>query len=114
MQPRTESSSQPCQLKYTLSMQPRTESSSQPCQLEYTLSIMPVSPSTRDAAVQTLLAPPVCEDSSQTREPERAPPTGGKSCTIIVPVSLLVRTMDMQLRDSNIHAYGNGQYNLIE
>jgi len=64
---------------------------------------MPVSPSTRDAAVQTLLAPPVCEDSSQTREPERAPPTGG-----------LVRTMDMQLRDSNIHAYGNGPYNLIE
>ena len=73
-QPRTESSSQPCQLEHVLSMQPRTESRSQPCQLGYALSIMPVSPLTRDAAVQTFPAHPLCEDSSQTREPERAPP----------------------------------------
>ena len=69
-------------------MQPRTESRSQPCQLQYALSIMPVSPSTRDAAVQTLPAPPLCEDSSQTRELERAPLAGVKLCAIIVPVSL--------------------------
>ena len=99
-QPRMESSSQPCQLEYVLSMQPRTESHSQPCQLEYALSIMPVSPLTRDAAVQTLPAPPLCEDSSQTREPERAPPTGGKPCAIIVPVSL--STLDNAIQNIKI------------
>jgi len=69
-----------------LLMQTCTESSSQPCQLEHALSIMPVLPSTRDAAVQTLPTPILCEDSSQTRQPERAPPTGGKPCAMIVPV----------------------------
>ena len=69
-------------------MQSHTKSSSQPCQLEHALSIVPVSPSTRDATVQTLPAPTLCEDSSQTRQLERAPPTGSKPCAIIVSVSL--------------------------
>ena len=69
-------------------MQSHTKSSSQPCQLEHALSIVPVSPSTHDATVQTLPAPTLCEDSSQTRQLERAPPTGSKPCAIIVSVSL--------------------------
>jgi len=50
----------------------------------------------RHAAVQTLLAPPLCEDSSQTRQQERAPRTVGKPCAIIVPVSLSTRDNAMQ------------------
>ena len=48
-QPRTESSSQPFQLEHALSMQPRTESSSQPCQLEYALSMQPRTESSSQA-----------------------------------------------------------------
>ena len=79
-----------------LLMQRCTESSSQPCQLEHALSITPASPSTRDAAVQTLPAPTLCKNSSQARQLERAPPTGGKPCAKIVPMSLWTRDNAMQ------------------
>ena len=100
--------SQPCQPEHALSSQPcQPEHACQPCQPEHALSsqpcqpsIMPVSPSARDAAVQTLPAPPLCEDSNQTRQPERAPRTGGKPCVIILPVSL--STHDDAIQTINI------------
>ena len=58
--------------------------------------IMPMSPSTCDAAVQTFPAPTLCEDSSETLELERVPPTGGKQYATIVPVSLSTRDNAMQ------------------
>jgi len=48
---------------------------------------------------QILPAPTWCEDSSQTRQLERALPTGSRPCATILPVSLLTRNNAIQTID---------------
>jgi len=94
-QPRTQSSSQPCQPEHALIMQPRMESSSQPC-LEHALIMQPrMESSSQPCLAHALIMQPRTESSSQP-QPERAPPIGGKPCATIVPESHSTRDNAIQ------------------